>query len=80
MLLLNENNGFSYEEMLRMPFEILLGFFNVKEKILEERKKAEEEAQDEQQGHVPSVSSMMAQAKSSFKMPSSSSFNIPHYR
>ena len=72
MLLLNENNGFSYEEMLRMPMEILIGFYNVKEKILEERKKEEEESEN-QSPNVPSVSSLMSQARSSFKMPSASS-------
>lgn len=52
--------------------EILLGFFNTKEKILEERKKAEEDNQGDMP-NIPSASSLMSQAKSQFKMP-----NIPH--
>lgn len=69
MLLLNENNGFSYEEMSRMPMEILLGFYNVKEKILEDRKKAEDEERENQQVNVPSVSQIMSQARGQFKVP-----------
>lgn len=54
--------------MMKMPTEILLGLWNTKRKTLEEENEQEREAHESQSTgpkmSVPSMSSMMSQAKS----------------
>lgn len=80
--LLSEDTGFTFTELYHMRMEILLGLKNTKDKIIEERNKAQEEQQQKSSPSV-STSSMMSQAKSmmssagsSFHMPSMSSFHM----
>jgi hypothetical protein len=65
---LSRDCGFGYDEMMKMPTEILLGLWNVKRKTLEEEKEQEREAHESQNAgskmSVPSMSSMMSQARS----------------
>ena len=70
--------------MMSMPTHILIGLWNAKKGILEEENKAEQEAQQKQGGisSIPTVSSMMNQAKSNIprmpSIPSSGSYKVPH--
>jgi hypothetical protein len=69
---LSENSGFGYNEMMNMPLNRLLGLENQREKIIEERNKKQAEEQEKQQNGggihgamtIPSMSSMMSQARS----------------
>jgi hypothetical protein len=67
LLLLSEDGSFGYEEMMRMPANILLSLWNTKRDLKEERNKAEKKAYDDQSGgnqlQNMNPSSMMAQAK-----------------
>lgn len=69
---MSENSGFGYNEMMNMPLNRLFGLENQREKIIEERNKKQAEEQEKQQNGsgihgamtVPSMSSMMSQARS----------------
>lgn len=69
-------------ELLAMPFYEYEYTVDYYQEILDERKKAEEEQQDEYESkyNVQEQSqSMMNQAKSNFKMPTMPSFSMPKF-
>jgi hypothetical protein len=65
---LSEKTGFGYEEMLRMPAHFLLGLWNQKKAVFEERSKEQEKQQGKNGGSIsgsmPSMSGMQSQARS----------------
>jgi hypothetical protein len=74
MCLLNENQGFGYEEMLRMPAHIFMGMWGAKRRIIEERNK-------EQKGNDHSdvsVAGMQSQANRMMKSSMTSAPKMPH--
>lgn len=79
--LLSEDTGFTFTELYHMRMELLMGLKNVKDQIIEERNKAQEEAQEKASGsssHMPpGMSSMMSQASSMMSSVKSGSFHMP---
>ena len=72
---MSEKTGFTYADMMAMPAHILIGLWNQKRKVLEERIEEERRQQENQQTNssMPNMStanSMMGQAKNIMSNPS----------
>ena len=81
--LLSEKTGFGYEEMQKMPMHILMGLWNAKRGVLEDRSKEQEKQQGASSGagqNAPNMGSMMGMAKSMMpsapSLPSMGSFKL----